>query len=119
DILRSLHVPASSLAARTGFRKIALSPLGRSGAVIVGRHDADGSFTLTVSGATVHPEQLRYDGLPEAATLARDVAAIETWFTDPHGAADWRRAVSALLATEVLAELDGTGTTDSTEAGAR
>ncbi len=105
DVLRSLHVPLGSLEARTGYRKIALSPLGRSGAVIVGRLDADGAFTLTVSGATVHPEQLRYPALPDAATLGADVERLETWFTDPHGAADWRRAVSSLLAREILAEL--------------
>ena len=105
DVLRSLHVPLSSLLARTAYRKIALSPLGRSGAVIIGRHDPDGSFTLTVSGATVHPEHLRYPALPETAVLTHDVEQISTWFTDPHGAADWRRSVSALLAGEVLAEL--------------
>jgi CO/xanthine dehydrogenase FAD-binding subunit len=108
DVLRSLHVPMSSLEARTGYRKIALSPLGRSGAVIVGRLDRDGSFVLTVSGATVHPEQLRYERLPTADALARDVAEIGSWFTDPHGAADWRRAVSALLATQILGELAST-----------
>jgi CO/xanthine dehydrogenase FAD-binding subunit len=105
DVLRSLIVPTSSLQARTAYRKIALSPIGRSGAVIVGRLDPDGSFVLTVSGATVHPEQLRFDRLPEGGALAAAVDGIDTWFTDPHGAADWRRAVSALLAEEVRAEL--------------
>ena len=109
DVLRSLHVPRSSLEARTAYRKIALSPIGRSGAVIVGRLNRDGSFTLTVSGATLHPEQLRYDALPSPAELSADVAAITTWFTDPHGAADWRRAVSGVLAREILVELGGSG----------
>ncbi len=105
DVMRSLHVPLSSLQARTAYRKIALSPLGRSGAVVVGRLDPDESFTLTVSGATVHPEQLRYPSIPSVESLERDVAAIPSWFTDPHGAADWRRAVSGLLAIEVRDEL--------------
>ncbi|WP_092556206.1 FAD binding domain-containing protein [Herbiconiux ginsengi] len=109
DVLRSLEVPHSSLRARTAYRKIALSPLGRSGAVIVGRLDADGAFTLTVSGATVHPEQLSYPSLPDAQQLTSDVERIETWFTDPHGAADWRRAVSAQLGREILAELSAPG----------
>ena len=38
DVLRSIHVPAAALAARTAYRKIALLPLGRSGAVLIGRH---------------------------------------------------------------------------------
>jgi CO/xanthine dehydrogenase FAD-binding subunit len=105
DVLRALEVPITSLQARTAYRKIALSPLGRSGAVIVGRLDIDGTFTLTVSGATLHPEQLRYATVPDAMRLTTDVEGIETWFTDPHGAADWRRAVSALLGREILAEL--------------
>jgi len=117
DILRALEVPLASLQARTAYRKIALSPLGRSGAVIVGRLDVDGRFTLTVSGATIHPEQLRYPSLPDAEQLTADVEGIETWFTDPHGAADWRRSVSALLGREILAELatPPTGASTATE----
>lgn len=112
DVLRSLHVPLSSLQARTAYRKIALSPLGRSGTVVVGRLDPNDSFTLTVSGATVHPEQLRYPSIPPVESLERDVAAIPSWFTDPHGAADWRRAVSGLLAIEVRDELASPASAD-------
>ena len=121
DVLRSIHVPTSSLRARTAFRRIALSPLGRSGSVVIGRLDEDGSVTVTVTGATLRPEQLRYDALPTAAALADDVRAIRTWFTDAHGAADWRRAVSALLAEEIRRELGGdpTGPATTTTAGAR
>jgi hypothetical protein len=114
DVLRALEVPRSSLEARTAYRKIALSPLGRSGAVIIGRLDTDGAFTLTVSGATLHPEQLRYPVAPDAGRLTSDVERIDSWFTDPHGAADWRRSVSALLAREVLAELTAPPAASST-----
>ncbi|MCS5715345.1 FAD binding domain-containing protein [Herbiconiux sp. CPCC 205716] len=105
DVLRSLLVPRHALEGRTAYRKIALSPIGRSGAVIVGRLDADGSFVLTVSGATVHPEQVRFPAIPEPEELAAAVGAIGSWFTDPHGAADWRRGVSMLLAEEIRVEL--------------
>ncbi len=105
DILRSLIVPASSLEARVAYRKIALSPIGRSGAVLLGRVETDGAFTLTVSGATLHPEQLTYEVLPDASTLSSDVGALTSWFTDPHGATDWRRSVSVVLALEILEEL--------------
>ncbi|TFC84678.1 FAD-binding molybdopterin dehydrogenase [Cryobacterium sp. TmT2-59] len=107
DVLRSIHVPASSLASRTVYRKIALSPLGRSGAVLVGRLDPAGGFVLTVTAGTVRPVQLRYPSLPAASALARDIAAIDYWFTDAHGAADWRRAVSGVLGEEIRAELEG------------
>nr|WP_216851558.1 FAD binding domain-containing protein [Herbiconiux sp. VKM Ac-2851] len=105
DVLRSLHVPRHALEGRTAYRKIALSPIGRSGAVIVGRLDRDGSFVLTVSGATVHPEQVRFASIPGRSELAEAVGAIDSWFTDPHGPADWRRGVSLLLAEEIRVEL--------------
>lgn len=69
DVIRSIEIPASSLAALTAFRKIALSPLGRSGAVVIGRLDVDGGFVLTVSAATVRPEQLRFPGLPDRKSV--------------------------------------------------
>ncbi|MDQ0742766.1 CO/xanthine dehydrogenase FAD-binding subunit [Clavibacter sp. B3I6] len=121
DVLRSIHVPAASLRARTAFRKIALSPIGRSGSVVIGRLDEDGAFTLCVTGATLRPELLRYPGLPAAGALADDVRAIGSWFTDAHGAADWRRAVSALLAEEIRAELagDASGAGDGPASGER
>ena len=105
DVLRSLHLPVRALRARTAYRKIALSPLGRSGAVLVGRLDADG-FLLTVTGATLRPELLRYPAVPSAGQLQRDLARLDSWFTDAHGAADWRRAVSAVLGEEIRTELE-------------
>jgi CO/xanthine dehydrogenase FAD-binding subunit len=106
DVLRSIHLPPTSLRARTAFRKIALSPLGRSGAVLAGRHDtSQGPFVLTITAATLRPVQLRYQELPSTAVLARDIAEIDCWFTDAHGAADWRRAMALLLGEEIRAEL--------------
>ncbi|RFA22002.1 FAD binding domain-containing protein [Subtercola boreus] len=105
DVLRSITLPEDSLLSRVAYRKIALSPLGRSGAVLLGRLAPGGAFVLTVTGGTVRPIQLRYETRPPAATLRSDVLAISEWFTDAHGAADWRRAVSALLAEEIREEL--------------
>ena len=106
DVLRSIHLPIAALRGSTAYRKIALSPLGRSGAVLVGRLDADGGFLLTVTAGTVRPELLRYPTIPSAPALARDVTALDSWFTDAHGAADWRRAVSAVLGEEIRTELE-------------
>ncbi|WP_374945678.1 FAD binding domain-containing protein [Agreia sp.] len=106
DVLRSVHVPARSLGSATAYRKIALSALGRSAAVVIGRRDeVDGSFVLTVSAATVRPEQLRFAGLPGASELRAAIELIDSWFTDAHGAADWRLAVSLVLAEEIRLEL--------------
>ena len=106
DVLRSIFLPAAMLRSRTAFRRVAISPLGRSGTLLIGRADADGSFVLTITAGTLHPVQLRYDSVPRASALGRDIAAIDAWFTDAHGAADWRRAVSGVLGEEIRAELE-------------
>ena len=108
DVLRSIRIPLSVLRARTAFRKIALSPLGRSGAVVIGRIDVDGGFVLSVTASTVRPYVLRFPELPSERDLSDALTRsipVEAYHTDAHGAADWRRAVTAVLAAEVRAEL--------------
>ena len=95
-MLRSIEVPADALASRTAYRKIALSPHRplRGGASSAGS-TADGGFVLTVTAATVRPVQLRYAARPRRRrACAPTSSAVDAWFTDAHGAADWRRAVS-------------------------
>lgn len=108
EVLRSVHVPAAALASRTAFRKIALAPLGRSGAVVIGRVGPDGAFTLSVTAATVRPYVFRFPEPPtpgEFADALRTGVPADAYFTDAHGAADWRRAVTAVLADEIREEL--------------
>ena len=106
EVLRSVEFSLDALASRTAYRKIALSPLGRSGVVLVGRRPpASDGFVLTITAGTVRPVQLRYDALPDRVVLRADVEAVDAWFTDAHGAADWRRAVSVVLGLEILEEL--------------
>ncbi|MDI9897233.1 FAD binding domain-containing protein [Rhodococcus sp. IEGM 1381] len=108
DVLRSIEIPRYALEARTAMRKLALSPLGRSAAVVIGRVDAGGEFVLTVSASTVRPFVLRFPALPTANEL--DDALAETigpehWFDDPHGAPDWRRHISCTAAQQIREEL--------------
>jgi CO/xanthine dehydrogenase FAD-binding subunit len=105
EVLRSVRIPASSLRARAAFRRIALTPEGRSGAVLIGRLDQDGRFVLTVTAATERPCRLIFDALPDPAALPAALADIDCWYDDPHGAADWREHVTGRLAAEILAEL--------------
>jgi CO/xanthine dehydrogenase FAD-binding subunit len=107
EIIRSIEFPAHAMAATTAFRRIALSPLGRAGTVVAGRANADGGCVLSVTGGTDRPEVLRFPAPPAADELAATVDRIGSWFTDPHGAADWRRAMTLLLAEQVVAELRG------------
>ena len=105
EVLRSIELPRRALESRTAFRQIALSPLGRSGALVTGRLDADGTTTLTVTASTPAPVVLRFAAPPSARAVRAAVDGIETWFDDVHGAPDWRAHVTAVLAEEVRAEL--------------
>lgn len=105
EVLRAVEIPGSSMRATTGFRKIALAELGRSGAVLTGRIDEDGTTVFGITAATAAPSMLRYPTLPDADTLRDDVLGAGGYYTDPLGAADWRRAVSAVLTAEIRDEL--------------
>ena len=107
EVLRAIDLPAVALHARTGYRKIALADLGRSGAVLTGRVDADGVTVFAITAATLRPTVFRYPGLPTAGELRGDVDAADGYYTDPLGPADWRRAVSGVLLEEIRSELAG------------
>lgn len=109
ELLRAIRIPESNLRSRTAFRKIALAPLGRSGAVVMGRLDPCGGCTLTISAATVRPVVFDFAAVPAISELSAILADIHPalWFDDPHGSPEWRRHVSTVLAAEVIVELDG------------
>ncbi|MFT4296955.1 MAG: FAD binding domain-containing protein [Micropruina sp.] len=109
EVLRAIEIPHRALSGTTALRKIALARLGRSGAVLTGRLDADGSALFVITAATLRPVLLRYPELPDADTLRAGVAAASGYYTDPLGAADWRRQVSQVLMEEVRAELGQAG----------
>jgi len=105
EVLRALELPGHALASRTGFRKIALADLGRSGAVLTGRVDRDRTAVFTITAATSAPTVLRFAEPPAAAALRAAADAGPGYYTDPLGSADWRRQVSGVLLEEIRAEL--------------
>jgi len=105
EVLRAIELPARALRARALLRKIALAEHGRSGSVVTGRIDEDGTAVFAITAATLVPVVLRYPSAPGTAALAADVAAASGYYTDPLGAADWRRDVSGVLAERIRAEL--------------
>ncbi|MAU83210.1 FAD binding domain-containing protein [Gordonia sp. Z-3] len=107
EILRAIDIPGTSMQSVTAFRKIALAELGRSGAVVTGRRDEDGTLILVVTAATLRPHVMRFDAIPTIDELHDRVVAADDFYTDPLGSADWRRATSAVLAEEIRAELAG------------
>lgn len=104
EVLRAIDIPASALAAPTAFRRVALSAQGRSGSVVIGRRDADG-FVLTVTAAVERPHRFDFATRPTAAQLRGALDTIARWYDDPHGAPDWRRHVTGLIAEQVRVEL--------------
>jgi CO/xanthine dehydrogenase FAD-binding subunit len=110
DVLRAAHLPAAALRARTAHRKLAPSPLGRSGVVLIGRRDSaqDGNqFVLSVTAATLRPHVFRFPAVPSADDLRSQLSEVpaHAWTRDAHGDPDWRRAVTLTLAEQIRGEL--------------
>jgi CO/xanthine dehydrogenase FAD-binding subunit len=122
ELLRSIRLPASALASRVAFRRLSLSNLGRSGVLLIGRLDADGTLVLTVTAATKRPVQLRFPAATRAGVPTRDQASAavsaaalvdaldaaipaELYHDDIHGLPAWRKDMTYRLAEEIRAEL--------------
>lgn len=110
ELLRAITLPAASLAARTAFRQISLTPVGRSAALLIGTLPQDGTFALTVTASTVKPIRLQFEAMPSAAAL-RDRLISEIpdhlYHSDVHGRPAWRKQMTLRLADEIRTELAG------------
>ena len=109
ELLRSVRIGTAALQARTAYRKIALTELGRSASLVIGRVDEGGTAVFTVTAATPRPRQLRYLQLPDPGQLQQDVAGLDDWYDDPHGSPSWRAHVTVVLAEQVRSELQSEG----------
>jgi len=105
EVLREIVIPQGSLASRTGFRRIALNDLGRTGTLVIARRHHSGQTVFTVTGGTTRPVQLRFDEPPSAALLSERMRGIDCWYNDAHGASDWRLAMSLRFAEQLRREL--------------
>jgi CO/xanthine dehydrogenase FAD-binding subunit len=107
ELLTHIDLPASALAARSAFRQLSLSPVGRSAVLVIARLDGPGAV-ITVTAATPRPVQLRFRGLPTAdRALAALAAAGPTYLDDVHGGGSWRAAMTRRCLAEAVAELAG------------
>ncbi len=105
EVLREIVLPEAALRARYAVRTLALAPLGRSSAVIIGRTDGD-DVLLTVTATTTRPFVLRLPRGSVPDLVARlDDAVGGHWMDDVYGAAPWRRHITGVLAAEILEEL--------------
>jgi CO/xanthine dehydrogenase FAD-binding subunit len=106
ELLTRIEIPAAALTARTAFRQLSLSPVGRSAVLVIARRDADGTTVITVTASTPRPLTLRFATPPEpdGAAAALDRAAPE-YLDDVHGSRPWRAAMTRRAVREVTAEV--------------
>jgi CO/xanthine dehydrogenase FAD-binding subunit len=108
EVLRAISLPAAALVQRTAFRKISLSPLGRSAALLIGLLARDGGFALTITASTPRPVRLTFAAPPSGAELRQrieETIAESQYYNDVHGAPVWRRHMTLLFAEEIRREL--------------
>lgn len=112
EVLRAVELPARALRRRAAFRRASLTPLGRSGVLLIGTRALDGAFALTVTASTRRPVEIAFPALPGRAELAARLAAAipdALYYDDMHGRPDWRRHMTHLLAQEIRDELSEPG----------
>lgn len=105
EVLRAVSIPTEALAQPAAFRRVALTRHGRSGAIVIGRRPADGGLVVTLTAGVTRPQRLAFSQLPGSDELRAAIEQVDDWYDDPHGAPDWRRAMTLRLAEQVREEL--------------
>lgn len=109
EMLRRIDLPAAALRKRFAFRRVSLTHLGRSTALLVGTLDpGEGVFMLTVSASTERPLRIKFAKIPDQHGLrTRLEKEIPAFFDDVHGAPDYRKHMTFHFAEEIRCELGG------------
>ena len=113
ELLRKIHLPASSLAKQWSMRRASLTKLGRSAALLIGTSDpARSDLLLTITAATPRPVQIPFSRLPSALELRDAIGGAipsDGWFADVHGSAAYKRHLTYHFAEEIRRELSAAG----------
>jgi CO/xanthine dehydrogenase FAD-binding subunit len=109
DLLRSIELPIEALRKRTSFRRMSLTHLGRSSALLIGTlSPQDGTFMLTVTASTKRPLRLSFDQMPDARSLherLRETIPDSMYHDDVHGAPDYRKHLTFHFGEEIRREV--------------
>jgi CO/xanthine dehydrogenase FAD-binding subunit len=109
ELLRTIELPASALRKRAAFRRVSLTHMGRSTALLIGTAASpDATFVLTVTAATPYPVQLTFPEVPDARTLRerlQEEIPDSGYFDDVHGSPDYRKHMTHYFAEQIRAEL--------------
>jgi len=100
EVVRAIDIPAPALGAGYVLRRIALTPYGRTSAMVIARRQGDG-VVLTVTGSTPRPLVFEVGTVEQARTV---IGTVQEWYADAHGATDWRAAMTERLAADAAAE---------------
>jgi CO/xanthine dehydrogenase FAD-binding subunit len=109
ELLRSIAIPASALTKRYAFRRMTLTHLGRSAALLIGTQ-APGTrdLTLTITAATPHPVRLHFAAMPDAERLGAAIQARiadDGFFDDVNGTPAYKRHLTYRFAEQIRLEL--------------
>ena len=107
ELLRNIHLPATALEKRFAFRHASLTKHGRSAALLIGTQ-GKGDLLLTITAATPHPVQLRFEHMPSESELRRAIderIPADGYFDDVHGSADYKHHLTYYFAEQIRAEL--------------
>lgn len=109
DLLRSIELPASALHKRTIFRRMSLTHLGRSAVLLIGTlYPRQGTWSLTVTAATVRPVRIECSQVPTGDQLRsrlREAIPDALYFDDVHGTPAYRKHLTFYFAEEIRREL--------------
>ena len=109
ELLRTIDLPASALCKRAAFRRMSMTHMGRSTALLIGTASGpDGAFLLTVTAATPRPVQLAFPRVPDTRQLReglQEAIPDAGYFDDVHGSPDYRKHLTLHFAEEIRAEL--------------
>jgi CO/xanthine dehydrogenase FAD-binding subunit len=109
EVLRTIELPVAALRARTSFRQVSLTHLGRSTALLIGTAGPlEGSFALTVTASTIRPLRFDFAAVPSEGELrARITESIpdQLYLNDVHGTPAYRKHMTYLFAEEIRQEL--------------
>ncbi len=109
DLLRSIFLPASALRKRAAFRRMSMTHIGRSTALVIATLCPDsGEFVLTVTASTYRPIQMRFASLPTSTDLLSRIEAEipeAMWFYDVHGSPEYRKHMTIYYAEQLRQEL--------------
>lgn len=111
ELIRSFHIPRTSLAQRCAFRRISLTERGRSAALLIGRRIDANRARIIITASTRRPIIINlgratgHDLTPAAIHTAIDSAVAGDWHDDIHGGPRWREAMTHRLGEEILTEL--------------